>query len=70
MESNTEFKNNHDVEEESPRLFIFLVPGEYSVFLPQYRTLTMLKCTTHIIIACLTVMKLPLILSMLHYTNF
>jgi len=40
MESNTEFKNNHDVEEESPRLSIFLVPGEYSAFQPQYRTLT------------------------------
>ena len=40
MESNTESKNNHDVEEESPRLSIFSVPGEYSFFLPQYRTLT------------------------------
>ena len=38
MESNVESKNNHDVEEESPRLFIFSVPSEYSAFQSQYRT--------------------------------
>ena len=40
MKSNAEPKNNHDVEKETPRLSIFSVPGEYSVLLPQYSTLT------------------------------
>ena len=43
MKSNVESKNNHDVEEESPRLFIFSVPGKCSAFQPQYRTLTFAK---------------------------
>ena len=40
MKSNVQSKNNHDVEKESPRLFISSVPAEYSAFQPQYRTLT------------------------------
>ena len=40
IKSNAEPTNNHDVEKEIPRLSIFSIPGEYSVFLPQYRTLT------------------------------
>lgn len=40
MESNVVSKNNHVVEEERPRLSIFDVPGEYSAFQPQCRTLT------------------------------
>jgi len=40
MKSNAEFKNNHDVEEKIIRLSIFSIPGEYSAFQPQYRTLT------------------------------
>lgn len=35
-----ESKNNNDVEEERTGLSIFSVPGEYSAFQPQYRTLT------------------------------
>jgi len=42
MESNAESKN-HDIEEESPSTFHFSVPGEYSAFQPQYRTLTYAK---------------------------
>ena len=43
MESDAEIKNNHDVEEGSPRLFIFSVPDEYCAFQYQYRILTYAK---------------------------
>ena len=32
VEKNAESKNNHDVEKESPRLYIFSVPCEYNDF--------------------------------------
>jgi len=70
MEGNAESKNNHDVEKESPdfsfsQFLVNIVPSNLST-----GHSCMLKCITRIIIACLTVMKLPLILSMLYYTNF
>jgi len=50
-----ESKNNNDVEEERPGLSIFAVPGEYSAFQPQYRTLTyteMDMAHTHCLFNC------------------
>jgi len=43
MESNAESKNNHDVEEERPKISIFSVPGEYIAFESPYRTLMYIK---------------------------
>jgi len=70
IDSNAKSKNNHDIEKESPQLFIFSVPGEYNASNLNTGHSHVPKCTTCITIACLTVIKLPLILSTLHYTNF